>query len=574
METKQCDLLLIGSGAAAMTAALTALTAGLSVLMVEKEEYFGGASARSGGCIWMPNLPRAAAAGGKDSREMALQFFMHENGPRFNARLATAFIDNGPRMVEFVEQNSPLRFHWLGGFPDYHCDSPGGSTTGRAYYPAIWDAGPLGKEIHRLRPQLGFGTFLGMQIGVNEVGYFMTAGRKLGSLLYVAKCILLRIRDQFRAGRTLRLAAGNALLGALASSAFERGLELWTTSPARELIREGERIVGAVVDTARGRVRIEARRGVVLGTGGFPHDSKRRAELFPPGATAPEVWGMMPYGNSGDGIRLGESVGAKFNADMKSPIALTPINTLHSGEGRLETMPIFFNRGMPGVIMVTRDGRRFANEGRSYHDVGVALLRQAAGEPEAVAWVICDHRVIRRYGMGRSYPFPLPYRRHVKSGYLRTGRTIRELAVSAGINPDGLEQTVANYNRNAAEGRDPEFNRGTNAFDIASGDPEHKPNPAVGPLDHAPFYAIRVYAGCVGTFAGLQTDENAQVLDTSGRPIAGLYAVGNDMASVTGGDYISGGCTLGPGMTFGYVAARHAAGLSAQQASPQSAQVT
>jgi succinate dehydrogenase/fumarate reductase flavoprotein subunit len=322
-------------------------------------------------------------------------------------------------------------------------------------------------------------------------------------------------------------------------------------------------VIGAVIDTADGHVRIEASRGVVLATGGFPHDSKRRAELFPQGATAPEVWGMMPYGNSGDGIRLGEAVGGQFNGDMKSAIALTPINTLHSGEGRLETMPIFFNRGVPGVIAVTRDGQRFANEGRSYHDFGVSLLRKTAGDPQAIAWIIFDHRVLRRYGMGRAYPFPLPYRRYIKSGYLKIGRTIGELAQSAGIDVDGLTQTVDAYNRDAVTGKDSAFNRGSNAFDLANGDPQHKPNPCIGPLERAPFYAIRVYAGCVGTFAGLQTDEHARVVAMSGKPIAGLYAVGNDMASMTGGDYVAGGCTLGPGMTFGYIAGRHVAGLSA-----------
>ena len=561
MQTKSCDLLIVGSGAAAMSAALTAMVAGLKVLMVEKEEYFGGASARSGGCIWMPNWSRATDAGGNDSREDAVRFLMHENGPRYNRTTAESFIDNGPAAIDFLEQHSELVFKWLPGFPDYHCDSPGGSTTGRAYYPQSWDAGPLGREIHRLRPQPSFGTFLGMQIGVNEVGTYITAGRSFRSLLYVGKCILRRFRDQFRAGRSLRLCSGNALIGSLAAAALQRGLELLTSTPARELIREGDRIIGAMVDTPTGRLRVEASRGVLLATGGFPHDSKRRAELFPPGATAPEVWGMMPYGNSGDGIRMAEAVGGKFSADMKSPIALTPINTLRMGEGPLSTMPIFFSRGMPGLIAVTRDGRRFCNEGRSYHDFGSALLVKASGEPQAVAWIVCDHRLLRRWGLGLAYPFPLPYRQHIKSGYLKAGSTVRELALNAGIDPEGLERTVTAYNLDAARGQDPEFHRGSNAFDLANGDPTNKPNPCVGPLDHGPYYAIRVYAGCVGTFAGLQTDGNARVVDASGRPIPGLYAAGNDMASITGGTYVAGGCTLGPGLTFGYIAARHAAGL-------------
>ncbi len=541
-----------------MTAALTAAVAGLKVLMVEKEEKFGGASARSGGCLWVPNTSHAMRAGVRDSREDAITFFRHETGDRFDPRSVEAFVDRGPEMVDFVEANSPVRFSFLKGMPDYHCDSPGGSTQGRVLCVMNWHAAPLGRELNRLRPVLQTGTFLGMQMGVNEVGYYMTAGRKLSSLAYVARCFALRIRDQITSGRTMRLALGNALVGGLAAAAFARGVELWTSSPARRLLTEDGRIAGAVVDGPGGPVRVLARRGVILATGGFPHDGRRRAELFPAGASAPEVWGMMPYGNSGDGIRLGESIGGKLDANMRSSIALTPITSLQSGEGALETMPCFFNRGVPGVIAVTRDGRRFTNEGRSYHDFCIDLLAKTAGEPEAVAWLIFDHRYLRRFGNGPVKPAPLPYGKHLRSGYLKSGATVRDLAVAAGIDPGGLELSVARYNEFARQGTDPEFHRGTNAFDIANGDPEHKPNPCVGPLDRAPYYAIRIFAGCVGTFAGLRADENSRVLNEAGEAIPGLYAAGNDRSSITGGDYISGGCTLGPGMTFGYLAARHA----------------
>ncbi|HWW66232.1 MAG TPA: FAD-dependent oxidoreductase [Sphingomonadaceae bacterium] len=556
-----CDLLIVGSGAAAMTAALTASSAGLKVLMVEKEDQFGGASARSGGCLWVPNTTHARKAGVPDSRDDAIRFLENESGNRFNRRNVEAFVDTGPKMVDFVEANSPVRFGFLTGYPDYHCDTPGGSTRGRGLYPHNWDAKPLGKELARLRPALRTGTFLGMQVGVNEVGYYMTAGRKIGSALYVAGCIAKRVRDQFRAGRTMRLALGNALVGGLASAILTNGGEIWTHTPARRLTTDRGRVTGAEVDTPNGRVTITARRGVILGTGGFPHDAKRRSDLFPAGATAPEVWGMLPYGNSGDGIRMGEAVGGRFDADVKSPIALTPITRLHSGEGVLETMPCFFNRGMPGIIMVTRDGKRFANEGRSYHDVSAALLAKEGHDGEAVAWMIFDHRYLRRYGNGPVYPVPMPYRHFLRNGYLKTGRTVRALAEAVGIDADGLEASVARYNEFARKGCDPDFGRGTNAFDIANGDPEHKPNPCVGPLDQGPFYAIRTFAGCVGTFAGLQADEHARVLDNDGAAIPGLYVVGNDMLSVTGGDYVAGGCTLGPGMTFGYIAARHAMSL-------------
>lgn len=556
-SSADCDILIVGTGAAAMSAALTALVGGLKVIMIEKEDKFGGASARSGGVLWMPNSSQARASGGTDSREDAIAFFRNELGNRFDQPKVEAFVDRGPEMVDFVEENSPVRFGFLPGYPDYHCDTPGGSTSGRNIYPRNWDARPLGAELARLRPALETGTFLGMQIGVNEVGYYYTAGRSVRSALYIAGCLIRRVRDQLRDRRTMRLALGNALVGGLAAAIFKRGGEIRTDTAARQLIFEDGQVCGAEVETPQGLARLRARYGVVLATGGFPHDSGRRADLFPAGATAPEVWGMFPYGNSGDGIRMGEAVGAEFVTDVKSPIALTPITRLHKGEGALQTMPCFFNRGMPGVIMVTRDGKRFTNEGRSYHDVCVALLEKEGSAREAVAWLVFDHRYLRRYGNGPIYPAPMPYRQFIRNGYLKSGTTVRALAENAGIDPDGLADSVERYNSFARKGTDPDFHRGSNAFDIANGDPDHGPNPCIGPLDKGPYYAIRVFVGCVGTFAGIRTDEHARAIASDGQPIPRLYAVGNDALSVTGGDYIAGGCTLGPGMTFGYLAAKH-----------------
>lgn len=567
MKTNSCDLLIIGSGAGAMCAALTASSRGLRVLMVEKEEKFGGASARSGGGLWIPNTPHAARAGVLDSREKAMTYFHHETGNRFNEKKVAAFLDHGPQMLEFVEAHSTLRFQVLAEFPDYHCEIPGGGH-GRSLFPYAWDAADLGDEIHRLRPVLLGARFMGMQIGVSEVPLYLTASRKVGSFLHVAKCIIRRAIDQVRAGRTLRLTSGNAVVGGLAAAAFRKGVELWTSAPARELIRENGRVTGAVVETATGKVRVEATQGVILSTGGFPHDSTRRAELFPNGRAAPEVWAMLPYGNAGEGIRMAEAAGALFNSDMTTPIALTPITTLHNGEGRLETIPVFFNRGAPGVISVTRAGKRFVNEARSYHDWGVALLNACDNGEEAVAWIVCDHRALRRYGLGVIKPAPFPIKSFIKSGYLKVGKTPRELAINAGIDPDGLEQTFVEFNGPASTGDDPSFHRGTTDYERAGGDLEYGSNPCVGPLNQVPYYAIRVFAGCVATFAGINTDEKAQALDAQGNPIPGLYVIGNDMASITGGDYISGGCTLGPAMTFGHIAANHIAGHPATVDAP------
>lgn len=556
MEVTRCDLLIVGTGAGAMTAALRASKAGLKVLMVEKEDMFGGASARSGGGIWIPNSYHAARHGGQDSADKAMTYFRDQTGDRFNEANVRAFIANGPEMLNFIEETSSLRFQVAMGYGDYHCEAPGGETS-RVLFPDVWDGAELGKDIERLRPVLRRGRFMGMQVGILEVGLYITAARKPESILYVLKNLIKRTRDQVRAGRTLRLVGGNALVAALAAAAFRNGTELWTSAPARSLIRDGDRVIGAIVDRPQGPVRVEASDGVILATGGFPHDSRRRAASFPARADVAETWSTYPYGNAGDGIRMGEDVGAVFDADMACPVALTPVTRLEAGEGVLETSPIFFFRGAPGVISVTRRGKRFVNEARSYHDWGVGLLAATAGEPEAVAWIICDHRAIRRYGLGIIKPAPFPLRGYIKSGYLKTGATVRELADNAGIDADALERTVTAFNEPARRGEDPAFHRGSTVYEMVNGDPEHRPNPCVGPLDTGPFYAIRVTAGCIGTFAGIKANAHAQVIDAAGQAITGLYVAGNDMASITGGDYIAGGCTLGPAMTFGYIAAGH-----------------
>jgi len=270
----------------------------------------------------------------------------------------------------------------------------------------------------------------------------------------------------------------------------------------------------------------------------------------------------MPYGNTGDGLRMAEAIGARIEDRMRSPIALAPVCRVDTKEGELSCFPLFSTRGNPGKIAVLRDGHRFVDEASSYHDFCVGLIKACAGRQEAVAYVISDHHSIRRYGLGFAHPYPMPLGQHVRSGYVIRGETIRELAEKAGIDPDALERTVATFNIYAGQGLDPDFGRGSNAYDLWAGDPTHRPNPCLGALERGPFYAIRVFAGSVGTFAGLMTNRHAQVLREDGSAIRGLYAAGNDLASITGGDYIGGGCTIGPAMTFGYIAARHMSGLA------------
>ncbi|MCT4823546.1 FAD-binding protein, partial [Pseudomonas aeruginosa] len=263
----------------------------------------------------------------------------------------------------------------------------------------------------------------------------------------------------------------------------------------------------------------------------------------------------------GDGLRLGESAGGRVADDLRSPIAWAPVSRVPHGDGETGHFPHIIERGKPGVIGVRANGRRFVNEAHGYHDYVAALLEATPPGQPARSWLVCDRRFLRRYGLGYVRPAPLPIAAHLRSGYLKRGTSLDQLARSCGIDPSGLAATVAEYNRHAREGRDPEFGRGGTAFNRKQGDPAYPgPNPCVAPIERGPYYAVQVEPGCFGTFAGLKTDAQARVLDGGGQPIPGLYAAGADMASLFAGHYPSGGINLGPALTFGYIAGRHIAG--------------
>jgi succinate dehydrogenase/fumarate reductase flavoprotein subunit len=563
-EETSVDLVVIGSGAGGMAAAVTARRHGLDVLVVEKEPVYGGTTARSGGWLWIPCNPLAQRERIADSREAARTYLQHEAGNHFDAERVDAFLAAGPRMVEFFERETSVQFVLGPAFSDYHPDAPGGLSGGRSICAAPFDARALGENARALRPPLREITFVGMMIGSGkELLHFFNVTRSLVSAAYVARLLLRFGRDRLVHGRAMRLANGNALAGRLAKSAFDLGVTLWRSAPATALVTDASGAVHGVVVEREGRaIQVTARRGVVLACGGFPHDIARRKALFPHAPTGAEHWSPAPPGNTGDGLRLGAAAGAALDETLPNAAAWVPVSRVKWRDGSDGVFPHFVDRAKPGVIAVTRRGKRFVNEADSYHDFVQAMVRACQGAPEVAAFLICDHPTIRRYGLGFVKPFPLPLAAHLRSGYLRRGRTLEELAAQAGIDGAALAATVAAYNAPARDGHDPEFGRGSTAYNRYLGDPTCRPNPCVAPIERAPFYAVEVVPGDLGTFAGLKTDFHARVLGRDGRPIPGLYAAGNDMASIMGGNYPGGGITLGPAMTFGYIAGRHAAGVA------------
>ena len=553
-DLMECDLLVLGAGAGGLGASAVACRSGLDVILAEKEPVVGGTAARSGGVVWVPNTRQAIEAGIDDSREDALTYVRGFAGNCYNELIVNAYLDNGPHAIDFYERETELQFDLQATFPDYYAEANGGIAGGRSLLARDFNGRQLGGDIKKLRGTLPGGSFHGLQIGVADYGYFLTALRSLTSFRYVAREMVNLALDKARNGRSMRLKNGNALVARLVATLRKQQVKIVTSTPARSLIIENGDVKGAVIIFHGKPIAVRARKGVVLATGGFPHDRERVAEVLPEVTQNPYMWRLIPNGNVGDGARLAESAGGYLDTRMKKGSSLVPIIQTEDGEAQTGGFPNFM-RHFPGMIAVLANGTRFVNETLSYH--GFCLGMQEAGAD--TAYIIADHRSLRRYGIGRVHPFPVPITRHLRSGELIRGRTLMELGEAAGIDPSALTQTVARFNENARKYVDPDFHRGSTIYAAAYGDPT-APHPNLAPLVKAPFYAMKVHVGSLGTFAGIAINENAQVIDANRRPITGLYAVGNDSASFTGGNYIGAGITLGPALTFGFIAAHHAAG--------------
>lgn len=554
MGERNCDVLVIGSGAGGLATAITARKHGLSVIVIEKEPVYGGTTAFSGGVLWVPGNRHGRANNPSDTREAARAYMQAETGNWFDAAAVDAYLDAGPAMLDWFERETAVKFVPT-LYPDYHPTVAGGVDVGRSVLAAPFDTSVLGENLKRLRPPLSTITFMGMMFNSSnaDIKHFFNATKSLASFGYVLKRLVAHAGEVVRHGRGVQVTSGNALAARLAKSCFDVGVDIFTDTPALKLIREGDRVIGAETGGALpGRIR--ATKGVVLACGGYANDLARRAGIYAHLKAGGQHHSPVPEGNTGDGIRLGEEVGGAFDAEFPQPAAWMPVSRV-PGQG---VFPHLLDRYKPGMIAVLSDGRRFTNESESYHDVGASMI--ASGE--ATAWLICDRRAIRKYGLGHAKPAPMPLWPWTRTGYLASGRTLADLAHACGIDSNGLEKTVEEFNRGARQGRDEQFHRGETSFNRYLADPEHKPNPTVAPVEKGPFYAVKMEMGDLGTFDGLKTTVAGEVLDRQGSTIPGLFAVGNDRASIMGGNYPGAGITLGPAMTFGWITGRHLAGIS------------
>ncbi len=562
-QTTEYDLIVVGSGAAGLSCAITAKKRGLDVVVIEKEPVFGGTTALSGGVLWIPLGPHGRQQNPADTREAVHRYMAEETGAFYDEAAVDAFIENGPKMVEFFERETAMQFVPT-LYPDYHPDVPGGVDIGRSILAKPFDIRELGADMARLKPPLKTITFIGMMFNSSnaDLKHFFQVTKSFTSFLYVAKRLATHLKELALYRRGIAVTSGNALAARLAKSALQLNIPILTSTPAEGIEMDGERAVGV----RTGQSTLRARHGVVLACGGFPHDVKRIAQAYPHVKRGHQHLSPTPTSNTGDGVNMAEALGGVVDIRFKDAAAWMPVSRVDYGKGEVGVFPHLLDRYKPGVIGVLKNGRRFTNESNSYHDVGAAMIRACEGMDETAMWLVCDKTTLAKYGLGFVKPAPMPNGRFLRNGYLKKGSTLAELARGCGIDPAALEQTVREYNVGAVKGEDPAFGRGRTSFNRYLADPAHQPNPCVAPVQTGPFYAIKVIMGDLGTFDGIRTSVLGEVLKSDGSPIAGLYAVGNDRASIMGGNYPGAGITHGPNMTFGYVTANHIADTAGARA--------
>ncbi len=542
----QVDLVIVGSGGGGMVAALAAADAGASAVVLEKRDLIGGSTAMSGGVVWVPDNPLMTAEGVADSRSDALRHFdavVGDVGACSSPERRRAFVDSGPEMVEFLQRQG-VRFERCEGYSDYYSDEPGGSARGRSLEPTPWDGHRLGDQLPLLQPGLAAG--VGLSVKTNEVRTLAHWNRSPGAFATATR-VMLRTWSA-KARRRALLTNGASLIGQMLAIASAEGVPVWTDCPATGLIVEDGRVVGVTATRDGEPITVRARRGVLLAAGGFSHDAEMRHRYAPDRRQQPR-WSIANPGDTGDALRSAIDLGAQVDLMDEAWWLPTPRG------GKFGQSTLVDARFRPGAIFVDAAGRRFVNEANSYMEIGRAMFERDLTARAVPCWLIFDDGYRRRYSHGLSRPGKLP-KGLLESGTLHRADTLEGLAEDCGIDAEGLASTVESFNRYAADGADPEYGRGASAYNRAMGDPGQRPNPSLGPVARAPFYAVEVVPSDIGTCGGLLTDADARVIGADGSAIPNLYATGNITATVMGRRYLGAGASIANTMIFGYRAAR------------------
>jgi len=551
------DVLIVGTGAGAMTAAIHAHDLGLSTLLIEKTDMYGGSSAMSGGSLWVPNNHLMEGSGVSDSREEALQYLKHITRGDVADDKLEAYVDVAPEMLRYMTDRTRLQLICMPKYADYYPESPGGKPGARSCEADHFDAKLLDNEFEKLRPPAP------QELVLNRMSMTATEARTIltGAPGWIGMTVKMMLRYwldigwRMRTTRDRTLSLGNALMGMLHRSTMDRKIPLWLETAAREFVVENGTVTGIVAERGGKRLRLRGERGVILAAGGFESSAAMRKKYLPNPTEAD--WTVANPGNTGDVINMGIELGAAV--DLMDDAWWGP-TTVVPGEDRARMLVV--EKGLPGSVFVNKRGERFMNEAMPYNDICKAMYANHSEEsPTVPCYMVFDATYRKKYPCGPMLPGAqqpdsfLP-KKLLETRYLKRATTLRELAGQLGVDADNLEKTVATMNDYARTGVDPDFHRGESVFDQYYGDANVKPNSCLAPIQTPPYYGIVVYAGDLGTKGGLRTDAAARVLKESGEPIPGLYAIGNCSASVMGRTYPGAGGTIAPAMTFGWIVAR------------------
>ena len=554
---REVDLLVAGAGPGGMTAGLVAALEGLDVLICEKSQQVGGTGATSAGTLWIPGNSQNRDAGFVDRAEDAARYLDALIGDGGADSRRAVYLEDGPGVIDDLVARTELSFVACGRHPDYRSNLPGAAVEGRAIVPETFDGRRLGADFARVRPPIPeYLLFGGMMVSKVDLTRMLGRYRSLGNFAHTAGLVLRYLADRLRFRRGTRLTMGNALVGRLFYSLKRTGVPVEFGAALAEIVEEGGRAAGAVLETANGRIRVAARRGVVLATGGVAHNRAFRDAFMP----RPEPkYSLAVEEDTGDGLAAGERMGGRIESrgegGLWTPVSLNP----RKGGGTGLYPHILLDRAKPGLIAVNAAGRRFVNEAVSYHDFVEGMFRAHEIGPSIPAWLVCDAGFVRKYGLGDIHPETARLARFETAGYVSLGATAEELAAKIGVDPEGLADTIARHNRFAEEGTDADFGKGDTELNRFNGDPDNRPNPCLAPIDGTPLVAMAVWPAELACSAGLAATADGEVLGADDVPIPGLYACGNDMGSIMAGTYPGPGTTLGPAMVFGYRAAKHAA---------------
>lgn len=549
---RDCDVLIVGSGVAGLSAAIAAAHRGLRVIVAEQNPYFGGTTAISAGWSWVPGNPAGQKIG--DTTTEVKTYLKALAPDNFNEQRIDTFLDTVPEAIEFFENNTEVNFVYPEKAPDYQMDLPGARIGGRAVLPGDADARMLGKRRRELQPYLSSYTVFGYmpQVGA-DLTQFLYANRSLKSFAYAGSKLTRTWFDQLTRGQPIKRTNGSAMITRMVRSALDAGVRIWTSTPVESLFQDSTgAVTGAVLGGKSHSGTVNAKQGVVLAGGGFTGNTTLRRRYFPhdPHGTnhvSPTV------GHDGASAVMAMTVGARMNNDVFAPGSWAPVTEFKQlRDGRKRLFPHLRQIGLPGMITVDRRGNRFGNEALSYHDFGRQLLEHDKDQDETYAWIIADKKCMDTYGIGYAKPWPIPRKYFHDTDFLIKAGSLSELAQKIGADSATLENTIQRFNGFARDGEDQDFGRGSTAYNHFRGDMAHKPNPNLAELDKAPYYAVKIRMGDLGSFAGLDVDNDASVLDTSGHTIPGLHAVGASAVSVFGGGYPGYGSHIGPALVFGY----------------------